>query len=69
MAANFAHHIERVEAWIASQPNVEVLYVSYNDLMQSPERHCAEVVRFLGLPLDPARMASVASGALYRQRR
>ena len=69
MAAYFAHHLERVEAWIASQPNVEVLYVSYNDLMQAPERHCAEVVQFLGVPLDAKRMASVASGALYRQRR
>ena len=69
MAAYFAHHLERVEQWLGAQPNVDVLYVSYNDLMQDPQTHCAAVARFLGLPLDPERMASVASGQLYRQRR
>ena len=69
MAAYFTHHLERVEAWLASQSNIDVLYVSYNELMQAPEAHCGAVARFLGLPLDPRRMAQVASGALYRQRR
>ena len=69
MAAFFANHLRRVEEWLAAQPSVEILYVSYNDLMQAPEVHCATVARFLGLPLDPARMAQVASGSLYRQRR
>jgi hypothetical protein len=36
--------------------------------MDDPEAHCARVAGFLGLPLDPARMASVASTKLYRQR-
>jgi hypothetical protein len=69
MAEFFANHLRRVEGWLAAQPNLEVLYVSYNELMQDPEPHCAEVARFLGLPLDPKRMASVVSDALYRQRR
>jgi hypothetical protein len=69
MSELFTTHIHRVEEWLAQQPNIEVLYVSYNELMQAPEAHCAEVARFLGLALDPSRMASVASGALYRQRR
>ena len=69
MAASFTHHLQRVEEWLAAQPNIDVVYVSYNELMQAPEVHCAAVARFLGLSLDPQRMASVASGALYRQRR
>jgi hypothetical protein len=69
MAAFFTNHLQRTEQWLAEQPNIEVLYVSYNDLMQDPDAHCADVVRFLGLPLDPARMVSVASDRLYRQRR
>jgi hypothetical protein len=69
MAAFFTNHLRRVEEWLAAQPNVDVLYVSYNELLQAPEAHCAEVARFLGLPLDPARMAQVVSGSLYRQRR
>jgi len=69
MATFFASHLRRVEEWLAAQPNVDVLYVSYNDLMQAPAAHCTAVAHFLGLPLDPARMAQVASGSLYRQRR
>ena len=69
MAEFFSNHLRRVEAWLAEQPNIDVVYISYNELMAEPEAHCAEVARFLGLPLDPKRMVSVASGALYRQRR
>jgi hypothetical protein len=68
MAQFFTNHLAKVEAWMAAQPNVDVLYVSYNDLMEDPAPHCARVAEFLGLPLDPARMASVASTRLYRQR-
>ena len=69
MAEFFANHLRRVETWLAEQPNLDVLYVSYNELIQDPEPHCAQVAQFLGLPLDSRRMASVVSGALYRQRR
>src|SRR4029450_6418134 len=57
MSELFTTHLHRVEEWLAQQPNIEVLYVSYNELMQAPEVHCAEVARFLGLALDPSRMA------------
>jgi hypothetical protein len=69
MAEYFTNHLRRIEAWLADQPNIDVLYVSYNEMVQDPRPHCARIVSFLGLPLDPARMASVASDALYRQRR
>jgi Sulfotransferase domain len=69
MAGFFASHLRRTEHWLAEQPNIDVLYVNYNELMHDAEPHCAVVVRFLGLPLDTARMASVVSDRLYRQRR
>ena len=68
MAQFFTRHLQKVDDWMQAQPNVDVLYVSYNELMDDPEAHCARVAEFLGLPLDPARMASVASTKLYRQR-
>jgi hypothetical protein len=69
MAQFFTRHLGKVEDWMAAQPNLQVLYVSYNELMDDPQVHCARVAAFLGLPLDPVRMASVASTSLYRQRR
>jgi Sulfotransferase domain/Dihydrouridine synthase (Dus) len=69
MAEFFTNHLRRTEQWLAEQPNVDVLYINYNELMQDPASHCAAVARFLDLPLDADRMASVASDRLYRQRR
>jgi LPS sulfotransferase NodH len=69
MAESFAKHVGQVEAWIAAQPNVEVLYVSYNDMVEDPAPHAARIVAFLGGPLDTEKMTSVVTGDLYRQRR
>ena len=69
MAEFFTNHLRRVETWLAEQPNVDVLYVSYNDMVRDPRSHCARIAEFLGVRLDPERMAAVASGDLYRQRR
>jgi len=68
MAALFAQHLQRVEAWLSAQPNVEVLYVDYNQMLRQPAMHAAEVNRFLGHKLDLERMAAVVEPDLYRQR-
>src|SRR5215471_9327023 len=43
MAAMFEKHLVQVESWLAAQPNIQVLYVSYNDVMRNP-RQAAEQV-------------------------
>ena len=40
MAENFQEHLKRVRIWLANQPNMEVLYVSYNDLMADHQVRC-----------------------------
>jgi hypothetical protein len=69
MAGYFTNHVKKVEAWLAAQPNVETLYVSYNEMLADPAPACARVAAFLGGDLDAERMAAVVSGELYRQRR
>ncbi len=68
MADLFARHVERIEAWLAQQPNIEVLYVHYSDVLADPRRQAEQVNRFLGGWLDVDRMAAVVDPALYRQR-
>lgn len=68
MAAYFTSHVKKVEAWLGAQPNVETLYVSYNEMLAEPTRLAAEVAAFVG-GVDAERMAAVVSGELYRQRR
>jgi hypothetical protein len=67
MAAFFSNHLEQIQAWLASRPNVEVLYVSYNDMVRDPKPHCDAVARFIG-GVDAGKMATVADGELHRNR-
>jgi hypothetical protein len=68
IARMFRRHLEKVEAWIAEQPNMDVLYVRYNDLLAEPAQHVKEINGFLGGTLDEGRMTGVVDPSLYRQR-
>jgi hypothetical protein len=69
MAALFEKHLAQVEAWLAAQPNFEVLYVNHHDVIQSPRALAEQVNQFLDGSLDVERMAAVVDPTLYRQRR
>ncbi len=64
----FERQLERVERWLAGQPNFAVIYVSYNALMADPRRSARAVNDFLGGSLDADAMAGAVDPALYRQR-
>lgn len=68
MEAQFRKHLSVIKPWLARQPNMDVMYVSYNALMSDPEPLCRRVVEFTGLPLQLDRMLSVPKGELYRNR-
>ena len=69
MAALFARHVEQVEAWMAQQPNVQVLHVDYNALLADPAPFVARLHDFLPFALDTAAMTAVVDPDLYRNRR
>ncbi len=69
MARMYKHHLGQVRAWIAEQPNVETLYVSYNDLLSDPAPQLQMVNQFLGGALNIEAMIGVIDGSLYRQRK
>jgi hypothetical protein len=69
MTAAYRKHLAGVEAWLEEQPNMDVLYVSYKDVVQAPTEHAAKISEFLGHRLDTARMASAVDRGLYRQRK
>jgi hypothetical protein len=68
MEAQFRKHLSVVKPWLARQPNMDVIYVSYNALMSDPEPLCRRVVEFTGLSLNLDRMLTVPRGDLYRNR-
>lgn len=68
MAALFRKHLSQVEKWLSEQPNVQVLYVSYNEMIADPIKEIERVGQFLGNELDTDKMTSVIDRTLYRQR-
>ncbi|HXG63997.1 MAG TPA: sulfotransferase [Blastocatellia bacterium] len=69
MAELFQKHLRGIEAWLAEQPNIEVLYVNYNEVIKNPALHIEEINRFLGGNLNTQAMAEVVDRSLYRQQR
>jgi len=48
---------------------MEVLYISYNDVIKNPRENAQNVDRFLGNKLDPEKMVGVVDQSLYRWRK
>ena len=69
MAAMYEKHLAKIEEWLAAQPNVDVHYVRYNDILAAPADAASAVNAFLGGTLDEAAMVGVVDAQLYRQRR
>ncbi len=68
MAEAFRRHLKDVQAWLARQPNVEVVYVDYNELLENHAASVQTINQFLGGGLDTPAMVLVIDKRLYRQR-
>jgi argonaute-like protein implicated in RNA metabolism and viral defense len=68
MADLFVRHLQQVNAWLASQPNIQRVEVNYNQLLRDPFPYLAQVNNLLGGNLDTEKMAAIIDPDLYRQR-
>jgi hypothetical protein len=68
MESQFQKHLADVKYWLARQPNMEVLYINYSDLISDPEGYLKTIADFIGIPVDQAKMRSVPNERLYRNR-
>jgi hypothetical protein len=68
LAELFSRHVAQIEAWIDGQPNVDVIYVDYGQVLETPLEQARKVDRFLGGGLAVDSMAGVVDPSLYRQR-
>ncbi len=69
IADEFRKHLSLIKPWLARQPNMEVLYISYNSLVLNPEPYCRQVIDFIACePSHLERMISVPDRELYRNR-
>ena len=68
LAELFQKHLVQVENWLSLQPNFEVIYVSYNDVLENPEVNIQRINEFLGGKMDTEKMLGVIEKNLYRNR-
>ncbi|MGH7493287.1 MAG: sulfotransferase [bacterium] len=69
MAELFRKHLHKLEGWLATQSNFEVLDVHYSEVMSNPGTQATKINEFLGNSLETERMMQVVDQNLYRQRK
>jgi hypothetical protein len=69
MKRSFSVHLERLHAWLKQQPNMHVLCVSYNDLVERPGQQAERVYDFLHGKVNVAEMVKAVDATLYRNRK
>jgi len=69
MEEQFRKHLSVIKPWLVRQPNMDVLYVNYNEMIKDPESHCRRVLEFVRIPLNLPNMILVPNEALYRNRK
>jgi hypothetical protein len=69
VAEAFRKHLRRVRTWLLEQPNITVLFVSYNDLVERPDVEAERVGAFLEGKADPGSMLKAVDPSLYRNRK
>lgn len=68
LAEVFSKQLQRVQDWIAQQPDVAALDVDYRSVLKSAAPEAGRINAFLGGGLDEAAMAAAVEPSLYRQR-
>jgi hypothetical protein len=69
MTRAYVLHLDRLYEWLRHQPNMRVLRVSYNQVMERPEEQAQRVSEFLGGKADVDSMARTVDPSLYRNRK
>ncbi|MFL5762611.1 MAG: alkaline phosphatase family protein [Bacteroidia bacterium] len=68
LAETFRTQLEKTQSWLSGQPNMEVLYVNYKNMIGQPEEQAENIAAFLGQELDLPKMISAVDDTLYRNR-
>ena len=68
MAEMFNKHLKDIESLIDSRPNMECLYVSYNEVLENPLGRIDRINDFLDGQLNRPAMFEVVDKTLHRQK-
>ena len=65
----YMQHLERLHAWLRKQPNMAVLSVRYQDVIELPREAAGLVAEFLGGKADVEGMVRAVEPSLYHNRK
>jgi Sulfotransferase domain len=68
MVELYSRHLLKVETWLEQQPNMDTLYISYNQIILNPVQNTERVNQFFGGNLDLGLMLQAVDQSLYRVR-
>ena len=68
MTARFEEHLRKVRRLLREDARFEALEVPYAEVIADPLTQAGRIARFVGLPVDAARMAAAVDPSLYRNR-
>lgn len=68
LEALYRRHLTGVESWLAGQPNLDSLYLTYRDIIEDARTNAIRISRFSGRQLDHQSMIRVVDQGLYRER-
>jgi len=69
LAELFEKHLQQIGTWLQKQPNFDVIYVPYNDVLENADPHITAINNFLDNILNPDNMRTVIDRSLHRQRK
>jgi hypothetical protein len=68
MTILFEKHLQEITAFLAARPDIDVLYVNYNEILASPLKAVQEVDAFMNRSLNVDAMVQVVDRRLHRQK-
>lgn len=68
MKAMFERELRNFYGWLPSQEHIELMNISYNDLLSTPAAVVNRISEFLGGDLNVQAMTAMINPELYRQR-
>jgi hypothetical protein len=64
----FTKHLREIKEWLPKQDNMDVMFVSFNEMHDDPTPIIERLNEFMGGELDEGVMGSVLDPGLYRNR-
>ncbi len=69
MAELYRKHLIEVENWLSIQSNMNVIYISYNDILNDPNSNLTKINKFFNYKLNVSSMINCLDCSLYRRRK